>query len=108
MDLPHPELAEHLNTPEDLARWQSRLTVTLPVRLFAIAKQLAGKAEVQVELALPATVARFRQALAEQHPALAEIAPRVMIALDSEYADDEATIRPGASVALIPPVSGGA
>jgi molybdopterin converting factor subunit 1 len=105
--VPYPELAEHLNTPEDLSRWQARMKATVIVRLFAVAKQRAGKAQVEVELALPSTVAIFRRALAQQHPELAELAPTVMIAVDSEYAADEIPIRTGSSVALIPPVSGG-
>ena len=40
-------------------------------------------------------------------PGLAAIAPRVMIAVDSEYADDDRELTPGASLAVIPPVSGG-
>ena len=32
----------------------------------------------------------------------------VMIAMNEEYADDEAQILPGAQIAVIPPVSGGA
>src|SRR4029077_6183157 len=83
-------------------------TNRLTVRLFAIAKQKVGKPEIEVDLpSLPATVGDLRLALAMQHPALASLAPRVMIAIDSEYAADETLINPGAKLALIPPVSGG-
>jgi molybdenum cofactor cytidylyltransferase len=121
LELPHPELAHDLNTPDDLARWRERdehrqranantstISHHLTVRLFAVAKQKAGKAEIDVELfSLPATVGDLRMAIAIQHPALASLAPRVMIAVDSEYASDETMINGGAKLALIPPVSGG-
>ncbi|MGC8639712.1 MAG: NTP transferase domain-containing protein [Isosphaeraceae bacterium] len=107
LELPHPELASDLNTPEDLDRWQRRVRTIVNVRLFAVAKQRAGRAEIEVELALPTTVADLRLALALQHPALAELAPRVMIAVNAEYAADYTLIMPGANVAVIPPVSGG-
>jgi molybdopterin converting factor subunit 1 len=107
LDLPLPELADDLNTPEDLDRWQKRVRSVLTVRLFAVAKERAGCTEIEVELSLPTTVADLRVALAWQHPALAELAPRVMIAVNAEYAADTTLILPGANVALIPPVSGG-
>jgi len=123
LELPHPELLHDLNTPDDLARWREReadrkdqrefaksgsSASRINIRLFAIARQKAGKPEIDVELpSLPATVGDLRLALAMQHPALASLAPRVMIAVDSEYAADETMINPGAKLALIPPVSGG-
>jgi molybdenum cofactor cytidylyltransferase len=123
LELPYPELVHDLNTPDDLTRWREREAQRndqreiamsgssanrLTVRLFAIARQKAGKPEIEVELpSLPATVTDLRLALAMQHPALASLAPRVMIAVDSDYAADETMINPGAKLALIPPVSGG-
>ncbi|AMV39544.1 NTP transferase domain-containing protein [Planctomyces sp. SH-PL62] len=99
-----------LDTPEDLRRLEDSPaagTTTRTVRLFAIARQLAGSGEVVVSLDEPATVADLRRALVEQHPALGAIAERVRIAVDDEYADDAAALRLGVSLALIPPVSGG-
>ncbi len=77
------------------------------MRLFAIARERAGRGEVSVRLPARATVADLRSALAEQVPALAAVASKVMIAVDSEYADDDVELPPGASLAVIPPVSGG-
>jgi molybdenum cofactor cytidylyltransferase len=123
LELPYPELVHDLNTPDDLTRWREREAQKkdqreiamsgssarrLTIRLFAIARQKAGKPEIEVELpALPATVGDLRLALAMQHPALASLAPRVMIAVDSDFATDETMINSGAKLALIPPVSGG-
>jgi len=97
-----------LDTPEDLQRLRTgegRQART--VRLFAVARERVGRSEITVELPEGATVADLRAALAEQFPPLAPIAARVMIAVDSEYADDAAVAPPGASLAVIPPVSGG-
>lgn len=97
-----------LDTPEDLERLRAaKGRQTRAVRLFAVARERVGLGEVMVELAEGATVGQLRSALAEQFPALAAIATRVMIAVDSEYADDAALIPAQASLAVIPPVSGG-
>ena len=91
LELPYPELVHDLNTPDDLTRWREREAQRndqreiamsgssanrLTVRLFAIARQKAGKPEIEVELpSFPATVGDLRLALAMQHPALASLAP---------------------------------
>ncbi len=77
------------------------------LHLFAVARQLAGSACLRVELREPATVAALRAAVAEQVPALRPLLPAMMVAVDSEYAQDDVRIGPGSEVALIPPVSGG-
>ena len=77
------------------------------VRLFAGARQRAGRPEVTLELAGPATVAGLKRELAASYPELAPLVPTLMIAVAAEYASDDTTIPPGAEVAAIPPVSGG-
>ena len=79
----------------------------MQVKLFAAARQRAGKAVVEVELPTAATVAQLRSALVQQCPALAEIAAHVVFAVNAEYADESATIPADAEIACIPPVSGG-
>lgn len=81
--------------------------MTLRVQLFAIAKQLAGRDAVELAAPDGATVADVRRLLIEAAPALASILPHVLFAVNSQYADETAIIPPGASVACIPPVSGG-
>ena len=77
------------------------------VRLFAAARQRAGRPTLDLELPEPATVAALKRALAAACPALAPLVASLRIAVDSEYAADDAPIPPGAEVAAIPPVSGG-
>ena len=77
------------------------------VRLFALARQRAGRPEVVVELPEPATVADLKRSLVEALPELAPLASSLMIAVDSEYAGDDQVVAPGSEIAVIPPVSGG-
>jgi molybdopterin converting factor subunit 1 len=108
VDVADEAVIDDLDTPDDLRRFEARRGVQeRVVRLFAIARERAGRGEVAIRLPAKATVADLRAALAEQVPGLAAIAPRVMIAVDSEYADDDYELTPGASLAVIPPVSGG-
>lgn len=77
------------------------------VKVFALARQLAGQDRIQVDLPAGATVAQLRCAISEQFPALAEVASRALFAVDAAYATDQTPLSPGADLACIPPVSGG-
>ncbi len=77
------------------------------VKLFAAARQRAGREAVEVELPSSATVADLRRALAKAVPELSELLRNVMFAIGTEYAADSAVLTPDADVACIPPVSGG-
>lgn len=82
-------------------------TVTVTIRLFAVARQRVGAPEIVVTLDDPATVGDLRQATAEQYPDLAMLLPAMMVAVENEYVGDDATVTEGNEIALIPPVSGG-
>ena len=77
------------------------------VKLFAVARELAGCDRVTVELADCANVADLRNGLAIAIPGLAPLLPQIMFAVNSDYASDTTPIPPGADIACIPPVSGG-
>jgi molybdopterin converting factor subunit 1 len=80
----------------------------ITVQLFAVAKQLANRATVEVELPPQATtVADLRKALLAEVPALAGMAAQLRFAVNEEYAHDQTRIPAGGRVACIPPVSGG-
>jgi molybdopterin converting factor subunit 1 len=81
--------------------------VWVTVRLFALARQRAGRPELALELAEPATVGDLRRAIVARHPELAPLVPNLLIAVAAEYAGDDTPIPPGAEIAAIPPVSGG-
>jgi molybdopterin converting factor small subunit len=77
------------------------------VQLFAVAKEVARADAVTLDLAPAATVADLKKALVAKVRGLAPVLEHSAIAIDAEYAADEATIAAGADVAVIPPVSGG-
>ncbi|WP_422931690.1 MoaD/ThiS family protein [Singulisphaera sp. PoT] len=77
------------------------------VKLFALAKQLAGRDEIRVELQEGATIADLRSSLAADYPALAGLVPNMMMAVDARYATDDQPLDERAEIAAIPPVSGG-
>ncbi len=72
------------------------------VRLFAQLRERAGRTEVEVELP---DGARVRDAI----DALGDVAAGlpVVMAVNREYAAEDAVLDPGDELALIPPVSGG-
>lgn len=75
------------------------------IRLFAMLRERAGAGELTLELP---EGARVRDALAApQVAALAEGLPLVM-AVNRQYAAEDAPLSPGDELALVPPVSGGA
>jgi molybdopterin converting factor small subunit len=81
--------------------------MTVNVRLFARARDLAGADAVAVVLPATATVADLRAALAVRYPALASLVARSAFAVQGEFAGDSVPLAPDADIALLPPVSGG-
>ena len=79
----------------------------IEVKLFALAGDLAGRTTLTLELPDGATVGALRQALVDRCPALAPLAPRLMMAVNMDYAADDRVLAQGDDVACIPPVSGG-
>ncbi len=80
---------------------------TVRVKLFAVAKQLAGAEQIEISLAEPADVRALRAALVERIPALAAMGSQLRFAVNNEYALDAMNIPEDAEIACIPPVSGG-
>ena len=79
----------------------------LKVRLFARARDLAGADHVVVDLPDGSAVADLRRRLVALYPRLADLAAKCAVAVDEEFAGDDAPLKEGAEIALLPPVSGG-
>lgn len=77
------------------------------IKLFAVARELAGRDELEVELADGATIADLRRSLAAVEPGLSTVLEHAHVAVDSQYATDATPITACSELALIPPVSGG-
>lgn len=81
--------------------------MTVRVRFFAILRDLAGVAEVPLELDDGTTVAQAREPLLKRLPALRDHLPRCAFAVNLAYVKPDAPLQDGDELALIPPVSGG-
>jgi molybdopterin converting factor subunit 1 len=81
--------------------------MNVAVKRFAAARELANQSEIIVELTPGADVSELRSALAATAPQLAPLSRRSLIAVNAEYAKEDALVNEGDDVALIPPVSGG-
>jgi molybdenum cofactor cytidylyltransferase len=107
--LPFGQIMNDLDTPEDLERLEKaggRFPVK--VRLFAAAKDRAGRFELEVDLEHGSTVTDLRAAIGQLVPELGPLLETAMIAVNEEYAGNDVALAPGVRLALIPPVSGGA
>ena len=79
----------------------------LNVRLFALYRERAGGNTVSVTLPDGATVADLTDEVRRQIPELAPPEVKIVVAVNTDYADPDIILHPGDDVCLIPPVSGG-
>ncbi len=86
--------------------------MNVTVLLFATLKDKAGTAKLSLDLpGQQASLSDLRASLAakvgQDHPALAELLPSAVAAINQEFAFSSDPIRDGDEVAFFPPVSGG-
>lgn len=75
------------------------------VKAFGITKEILGSKETSIETEAQ-TVAALRSELEKRYPALTGLRS-LFIAVNHNYAEDQALIAETDEIALIPPVSGG-
>lgn len=80
---------------------------TIQVLFFATLRDRAGVKSSQLEIPVGMTVGQLKEKIREEHPALEQSMDSVVIAVNREFAFDEAIVPDHAEVALFPPVSGG-
>jgi molybdopterin synthase catalytic subunit len=80
---------------------------TLSVHLFALLKDLAGQAEINIDLTTGATIHEVRLAVIKACPALEGILPTAIAAVNHEFAFADQVVQAGDEVAFFPMVSGG-
>jgi molybdopterin synthase sulfur carrier subunit len=90
-----------------LAAVSVTLNKLMEILLFGITREITG----QSKLTVPAgndisTVKALKTWLGVQYPAMQSLSS-LAVAIDSEYADDDAVLNSNSEIALIPPVSGG-
>ena len=78
--------------------------MSVSVRLYAGVREAAGTAELSVD---GGDIAAVRAAIAVECPGIADRLPFCRFALEDEFVGDEAAVADGATVDVIPPVSGG-
>lgn len=81
--------------------------MNLRILAFASASDALGSSDSRLEIAGATSVGDLRRVLVERFPGLAPLGSRLAIAMDGELVRDDATLRPDAEIALLPPVSGG-
>lgn len=96
-----------MSQPSTTADRRAADMLTVSVRLFAIARELAGCESVAIELPEPVTMGQLKQALVARLPRLAQVVQLSHFAIGTQYAVDETQLKSGDAVACIPPVSGG-
>lgn len=89
----------------------SSASMTTPghVRLvaFAAARDLLGVARAELPLAVSCTAVELWAELVRHYPVLSPYRGTIRLAVNGRWAEDDATVRVGDEVALLPPVSGG-
>ena len=78
--------------------------MAVTVRLYAGIREAAGRSEMSLD---GATVAEVRDSLAAALPDVADRLAYCRFALDDTFVGDDAAVPDGASIDVIPPVSGG-
>ena len=79
----------------------------LQVKLFARAKQIVGQATISIPWTVGKSVRDLKETLCQLHPGLRPFAPQLLVAVNNEYASDDAIVNVSDEVACFPPVSGG-
>jgi molybdopterin synthase catalytic subunit len=79
----------------------------ITVLLFASVADAMGTRRLQIGGRPGDTVADVRDRLTGEYPALKPFVENLMYAVNEEYARPETPVPEGATLALIPPVSGG-
>jgi molybdopterin converting factor subunit 1 len=80
----------------------------ITVKLFAILKDKAGRSELLVS-GSPATVSELLKQVSTEYPALSDALScgRIMVSINQEFVKQDAKLKDGDEVALMPPFSGG-
>jgi molybdopterin converting factor subunit 1 len=77
------------------------------VLFFATLRDLAGTKSLELDVPAGMTVRVLKDQLARDHPKLTKAMETVLVAINREYAFDEAVLPASAEIAMFPPVSGG-
>jgi len=77
----------------------------ITVKLFGITREIVGQPILEIKDPIN-TVAQLKEFMTANYPKIKAL-NSLLIAVNSEYAEDDIMIKSSDEVALIPPVSGG-
>ena len=80
--------------------------MNITVLFFGMATDLSGEPNTSISVDTEMNLEEFKARLFEIHPKLKTM-QQFAIAINEEYAEEHSTIKPGDTIAIIPPVSGG-
>jgi len=81
--------------------------VKINVLLFASLKDIAGKGQLEFEVADNCSVEDLSKKLYELYPKVESFDSSIRIALNQEFVEGDIELKDGDEVAYLPPVSGG-
>jgi len=81
--------------------------VKVTIAYFARARECAGTAEEELELAAPVSLHQLFSRVMSIHPKLAEIKQMLSPLVNGKWMPEETELQDGDRVALLPPVGGG-
>lgn len=79
----------------------------LQVQFFAKARELVGASPVEIPWSSGGTVSSLKESLVLLYPQLHPLIPKLLVAVNNNYAKDDSPIQSSDEVACFPPVSGG-
>lgn len=79
----------------------------MKVVFFSQLRDLAGVAELEVDLADSATVAQMLEEIYRRFPPLRAHDKTILVGAGVEFVDRNYLIKPGDEIAIMPPVQGG-
>jgi molybdopterin converting factor small subunit len=77
------------------------------VQFYAQLRDLAGLAELDVDLAEKSTVRALLENIYQQKPALRAHDKSILVGAGVEFVDRDYVIQPGDEISIMPPVQGG-
>lgn len=83
-------------------------TITIQVRFFGECMDLTGAERAELHLSDPPSLATVMGIINDQYPALRKLADRLLMAVNEDYATPDTPLSDGDTLAIFPPVSGGA
>jgi molybdopterin synthase sulfur carrier subunit len=76
------------------------------IKAFGISREIIGSKLLEMEMPDSQSILDLKKALIEKYPTF-ESLKSLYIAVNNEYAPEDAILKEGDEIALIPPVSGG-